>query len=123
MDKFDELQEKFAQAINEKAQLEEEYKDKIKGDLYNKRYLAIIAKLNIFKKLANHLGTNGNIIYFKGTIVRPHKKNPRLMVSVGFELYLTDLTMEEAIKVLKMRHKNVKEYTITELFPGRPYFQ
>lgn len=121
MDVFDEISEKFNILVDKKAQLETEYIDKQKGDLYMEKASQLISQMDALKKKALNLGKGTSIIHFKGTLVRPHRKNSNIKVQVPFSLYLTGLTDVEAIKVLKLRFKNIQNYEMKQYISGIIY--
>jgi hypothetical protein len=116
--KYFEIVEKFNQTRTQIQGLEVEYKEKIKGQAYQKRKVQLITKLDDLKRKAKAIGTNGNICHIQGKRSRPHRKNPKIMIQERFNLYFTNITEQEASALVKLHVQNVVHYTITFIRPG-----
>lgn len=118
MKRYFEIAEKFQFVQHQLAELEEEYKDKIKGDIYKRKKSLYIKKLGAIKVEGLSLGSNGNICHVRGNLRRPHRRNPSIMVVVDFNLYFTNVAEEDVPKLVKLHVKNVLTYTIKYIRPG-----
>jgi len=116
-----EIVERYNLIQGEIRELEKEYALNIKGEVYNKRKHQLITKLGDMKNKALSMGVNGHglIVHAKGKYTRPHRKNPKILVEESFELYLVGIREDEASHLVKLRVKNIKQFTITFIRPGQ----
>ena len=116
--KYFEMVERFEIATKELKNLQIEYADKKKGDVYQKRRLQLINKLDHLKRKALAIGTIGTICHVQGKRSRPHRKNPQIMVQERFNLYFVNVSDEEASALVNLHVKNAVHYKITFIRPG-----
>ena len=116
--KYFEILEKFEITQRELYELQNEYVDKKKGNVYQKRKLQLINKLDDLKNKALTIGTIGNICHVQGKRSRPHRKNPSIMVQERFNLYFVNVSDEEASALVNLHVKNAVHYKITFIRPG-----
>lgn len=117
--RYFEIREKYGIVQQELLTLEMEYKDKIKGEAYQKRKFQLINKLDDLKRKAREIGTNGNICHVRGKRSRPHIKNPRILIDERFNLYFVNVTEEEASALVSLHVSNIVQYTLTFIRPGK----
>ena len=118
MKRYFEIAQKFQFVQSQIAELEAEYKGKIKGDVYRKKKQLYFKKLGAIKQEALTLGSNGAICHVHGKLRRPHRRTPSISVVVDFNLYLTNVAEEDVPKLVKLHVKNVLDYTIRFIKPG-----
>lgn len=118
MNKFQEISEEFDRVRVQMGELEKEYKDKIRGEVYFKRKSQLIDKLDSLRRKAMEIGTNGNICHIYGKRQRPHIRNPKVLITERFNLYFVNVSEEEAVKLVQLHVKNVIHYTIVFIRPG-----
>lgn len=116
--RYFEIVEKYEATQRELYELSNEYINKKRGDVYQKRRLQLVNKLDALKRKALEIGTIGNICYVKGKRSRPHRKNMQIMVQERFNLYFINVTETEASALVKLHVKNVIQYTMTFIRPG-----
>lgn len=116
--KYFEIVEKYELVQKALVDLQVEYAEKKKGDVYQKRRLQLINKLDYLKRKALEIGTNGNLCHVRGKRSRPHRKNKQIMVQERFNLYFINVTETEASALVKLHVKNVVQYTMTFIRPG-----
>ena len=116
--RYREILEKFNRNRVLLEELEKEYADKKKGDAYQKRKFQLIKKQDALKKQAFNVGTQGNICHIHGKRSRPHKNNPKVMVTENYNLYFVNITEEEASALVKLHVKNSVYHTIRFIRPG-----
>lgn len=118
MSRVNELIEKYNRHRDMLVQLQEAYKDKIKGEAYNTRFIQITQKMDYFKNQLRSQGTDGTIIKITGKISRISKRNPQLRVTQKFEVYLSNVTVEEVPLLIKLNMNNIVDYEIKQIKPG-----
>jgi len=118
MNRYQEINEQYEICRQQLAELEEEYKDQTKGNVYTKRKMQLEVKGRDLILKAQAIGTTGNICHVQGKRSRPHRKNPKILVQERFNLYFTNITEEEASALIKLHVKNVVHYTIRFMRPG-----
>jgi len=118
MNRYQEINEQYQRLKEQRAQLEEEYKDKKRGDAYLKRKMQLDSKGRQLILKAKAIGTNGNICHIHGKRSRPSIKNPQLMVQESFNLYFTNISETEASALVNLHVKNAIHYTIKFIRPG-----
>ena len=118
MKRYFEIAQKFTFVQSQIEELEAEYKDKIKGDVYRKKKALYIKKLEQIKQEALSLGSNGTLCHIHGKLRRPHRKSRDISVVVPFNLYFTNVAEEDVPKLVKLHVKNVLEYSIKFIKPG-----
>ena len=118
MSKYFEIVEKYNCTREQLLELDKEYVDKIKGDVYRKRKAQLILKMDDLKRMAERIGTNGIICHVQGKRQRPHRKNPKLMIQERFNLYFVDVTDQEVSALVKLHVPNVVHYNIIFIRPG-----
>lgn len=118
MNRYQEINEEYSRTQALILELDMEYQNKIKGEVYNKRKLQLINKLDGLKKKALRIGVEGNICHIQGKRHRPHIKNPKILVTERFNLYFVNITEEEASALVKLHIKNAIQYTIRFIRPG-----
>lgn len=116
--KYFEIVERYENTQKMLRDLLVEYTDKKKGNIYQKRRLQLINKLDDLKRKALTVGTMGNVCYVQGKRSRPHRKNPSIMVQERFNLYFVNVSDEEASALVKLHVKNVVHYKMTFIRPG-----
>lgn len=116
--KFFEINEQFEIEMKKKIDLDKEYEGKIKGEAFQKRATQIINNLNDLKKKALNYGAIGNICHIHGVRQRPHRKNAQVLIKESFNLYLINISEQEAPSLVKLHVKNAISYTITFIRPG-----
>ena len=118
MNRFEEIKQQYEIFQKLLMELEKEYAEKKKGDIYSKRKLQILSKMEGCKIKAKEVGTQGNVCWVQGKRVRPQIKNPNLMVTERFNLYFVNISEVEASALVKLHVKNVIQYTIKFIKPG-----
>lgn len=118
MTRFEELSDKFKQVQKSLIELQAEYKDKIRGEAYSKRYLLLIDKMNGLKRALEEYGSTGNIFKITGIRGTVNKKNSKLTINKKFELHLVNVHPEDVDRILRFRIKNLVQYNITFIKPG-----
>ena len=116
--RFFEINEQFEIEMKKKIELDKEYETKTKGDAYKTRSLQILNRLNDLKKQALQYGTTGTICHIHGVRHRPNRRNGQVMIKESFNLYLTNITEQEAPALVKLHVKNAIHYTISFIRPG-----
>jgi len=116
--RYFEIADKYALNRAEVAKLEGEYKDKKKGDLYQKRKIQLIEKAESLQRSAKQLGTIGNICHVSGKRSRASRKTPQILVQENFNLYFVNISEEEATALTKLHIKNIVYHKITFIRPG-----
>jgi len=116
--KYFEIVQQYEIVQQELITLDSEYVEQIKGEIYQKRKLQLINKLDGLKRKAKEIGTLGNICHVQGKRSRPHIRNPRILVQERFNLYFINITETEASALVKLHVKNVIHYSITFIRPG-----
>ena len=100
MGKIKELSLKIAIVKEQLMLLEDNYTNKIKGEVYNYRKTQLITKINfLYKKIAN-LGLHKNIYYIRGNANRK-LKDLNILVPFYFDLYFIDLDKDDINKLVK----------------------
>ena len=118
MNRYQEISDDFDRIRQQISQLEDEYKDQIKGEVYSKRKLQLIEKAESLKRKAMEIGTVGTVCHIQGKRRRPQVKNPRLLTIERFNLYFVNVSEEEATKLVQLHVKNAIQYTIRFIRPG-----
>ena len=118
MNKFDEINGQYSMVQKQMRELKEEYKDKKRGQVYQKRYVQLIKKLESFQRKAFNIGAGYLIAHVRGKRRRPSRKNPQISVIEGFNLYFVGVTEEEVSLLVKLHVKNMVEYTIRFIKSG-----
>ena len=115
---YKEILEQYQRVQDQLRELETDYGDNIKGDVYTKRKMQLLEKLDHYKKQALAVGTIGNICHIQGKRSRPSIKNPRVMIQERFNLYFTNVREDEVSALVKLHVQNVVHYTTTFIRPG-----
>lgn len=118
MNRYQIILDDYKQTLQRLEELELEYSDQKKGEVYRKRKIQIIDKLDGLKKKVKSIGTTGNICHVYGKRSRPHAKNPKIMVQERFNLYFTNVSEEEVSGLVKAHVANIDSYTIKFIRPG-----
>lgn len=111
--RYTEIVEKFNRVREALRDLDKEYVDKQKGEVYQKRKLQLINKQESLKNSAKQIGTKGVVCHVRGKRSRPSLRNPSILIQESFNLYFTDITEEEASSLIKLHVKNVITYQVT----------
>lgn len=116
--KYFEILEKYNQAQQGLKELDEEYAEQLKGQIYQKRKALLINRCDDLKRKAKEIGTVGNVCHVQGKRSRPHRKNPQILVQERFNLYFINVSESEASALVKLHVQNVVQYTIKFIRPG-----
>ncbi len=116
--RYKEYSQQYDRIREQRVQLDEDYKDKKKGDLYLKRKMQLEDKARHLINKTKEIGTNGNICHIHGKRQRPSRKNPQVMVQESFNLYFVNITEEEASALVSLHVKNTVHYSIKFIRPG-----
>jgi len=118
MNRYKDFLEKYNRTRQRLEELELEYQDQKKGEIYLKRKNNLISYgKDIYRKMLN-IGTSGNICHIQGKRSRPHVKNPNVMVQERFNLYFVNVSEEEVSALVKLHIKNVDHYIVKFIRPG-----
>ena len=93
------------------AQLELSYQGKIKGRAHAARYLQINKEINFAHRKVKYMGSEHNLVRCTFTT---HIKAERGYQEVTNQMYLTDVTLEEARMVVKIKHTNAYDVVCKE---------
>lgn len=118
MKRYFEIAQKFEIFKSQLEELEKEYKDQIRGEVYRKKKTLILHKMNAVKQEALSLGSNGSICHVWGKLRRPHRKIRDISVIVPFNLYFINVAEEDVPKLVKLHVKNALEYSMKFIKPG-----
>lgn len=114
-----ELHQTFNKTKERLIQLEVDYKDKKKGNVYTKQKSILTQKLNDTTESMKGLGKNAIICIVSGVYKRNHKKNPSIRVNQNFKIYFVNVTQDEVPFLLKLNIKyKIVKYTTTFIQAG-----
>jgi hypothetical protein len=119
MNRYVEIQIQWERLEKEYRQLEEEYKGKPKGNIYQKRKIDILNKKDGLKHKALSIGTLGTICKVSGRRSRPSLKNPQVMVNERFNLFFVNVAEDEVSYLIGLHVKNVSQYKVEFYKPGK----
>ena len=117
-----EIKQAFEIAAQQLKELVEEYNqpDKIKGEVYRKRYLQLTDKMGRLSRKAHKFGTEGTIFKVNGTLDRKNKRNPKLSVTKKIEIYFVNVSAREVTELILIRFGNrLKGYSVEMITPGK----
>lgn len=118
MNRYTLISQEWERLNTENAQLEEEYKDKIKGQIYQQRKFDLVKKQHALKQKALAIGTSGVLCKVSGKRSRPSRKNPSILIHERFNLFFIDVTEEEVSFLVKLHVKNLIQYKVEFYKPG-----
>ena len=118
MNRYKVIAEDYKRVQQQLLELKLEYEHKIKGDVYTKRRMQLINKLDDLKKKAKQIGVVGTICHVQGKRSRPHRRNLQIMVTENFNPYFINTSEEEISSLVHLHIKNVIQYTIKFIKPG-----
>ena len=102
MDSLLQIQEKIQSAYLSSKRLEEDYENKTKGEAYMKRYQQIRDQIRYAEQSYYSFGKIATIIIVKG-IIRDEDNN----LLEQFEIFYTNISLQEAEELAKSELKNV----------------
>lgn len=118
MNRYKDLLEKYNRTRTRLEELELEYKDHKKGEIYLKRKHQLISYGEGIIKKMKSIGVAGNICHVRGKRSRPSIQTPSVMVQERFNLYFVNVSEEEVSSLIKLHVKNIDQYTVTFIKPG-----
>lgn len=118
MNRYALLVDEWERLNKEAIQVEEEYKDKLKGAIYLRRKLDISVKKDALKVKALNIGVQGIVCKVSGKRSRPSIKNPRILINERFNLFFIDITEEEVSFLVKLHVPNLIQYKVEFFKPG-----
>lgn len=115
MSRLKDILARYERVKQQAKQLEEEYKDKKRGEAFVTRFNQIQEKAQWLTSLWINYGNVGTIVHIKGKRIRNNKRHTNLKVEENFEIYLGNIDMEDIPELIKKRYPNIVKYTITEI--------
>lgn len=121
MNRFMEINQSLNRIYALLAELEDEYKNSLKGSTYYKRKQQLELKRDHLIKRAKLIGNSGSIAIIRGKRRRPQKRNPNLFTITNFELFVTGVSRDEIPFILNLHAKNAISYKVEFLETGKVY--
>lgn len=119
MNKVLETQEKYDLIRKQSSDLEEEYRGKKKGDVYNKRRMTLLSKARGLLGKLKKLGTQYDVANVKGKVLKlPPSKDSRIRIVQEFEITFTGVSEQEAYHLTMIRLPTAYDIQIKMVIPG-----